>query len=193
MSFVRKTPYLSAVLALILALATGGSAEAARPKSPASVLPSAALRRKLAERHAAAQPRKAASPQQLAARRLRQRRLSLVNEALRQRGSRYVWGGASRGGFDCSGLIRYVFQKKQGITLPHSASAQAMRGKPVPNSELKPGDLLFFSTYRRGISHVGIYIGGGKFVHAANRRRGVRVDPLTGYYARRLRAARRLS
>lgn len=127
-----------------------------------------------------------------AARKASQRRKILVNEALRHRGTRYVWGGASRGGLDCSGLIRYVYKKRFGITLPHSASAQARMGKRIPNRQVKPGDLLFFSTYRRGISHVGIYIGNHKFVHAANRRKGVRVDRLTGYYARRLKMARRL-
>lgn len=128
----------------------------------------------------------------LANRNEHQRRLALVNEALRQRGARYVWGGASRGAFDCSGFTRYLFATKRGITLPHSASAQAQHGAPVPCSQLKPGDLLFFTTYRRGISHVGVYIGNHKFVHAANGRQGVRVDQLTGYYGRRLRAARRM-
>ena len=65
-------------------------------------------------------------------------------------------------------------------------------GIPVRNADLRAGDLLFFTTYRRGISHVGIYLGGGKFVHSANGRTGVRVDKLTGYYGRRLRAARRI-
>lgn len=127
-----------------------------------------------------------------AARKAARKKQVLVNEALRQRGKPYVWGGASRGGFDCSGLIRYVYKKRFGVNLPHSASAQARMGKRVPHRQLKPGDLLFFTTYRRGISHVGIYIGNHKFVHAANRRKGVRVDALTGYYGRRLKMARRL-
>lgn len=117
----------------------------------------------------------------------------LIREALRNRGVRYVWGGASRGGFDCSGLICYVFAKQRGMKLPHSASAQARLGAPVSSENLQPGDLVFFSTYRPGISHVGLYIGGNRFIHAANRRSDVRVDHLTGYYAHRIRAARRLS
>jgi len=117
----------------------------------------------------------------------------LIREALRNRGQPYVWGGASRGGFDCSGLICYIFRKQRGMMLPHSASAQARLGKSVRCEELQPGDLVFFSTYRPGISHVGIYIGDNRFIHGANRRRGVRLDALTGYYARRLRAARRIS
>jgi len=116
----------------------------------------------------------------------------LVREALKHRGTRYRWGGASRGGFDCSGFTRYIFRTQRGIELPHSASAQARLGVRVTNPHLRDGDLLFFQTYRRGISHVGIYLGDGKFVHAANRRSGVRTDTLTGYWARRLKLARRI-
>jgi cell wall-associated NlpC family hydrolase len=119
-------------------------------------------------------------------------RPGLVREALQHRGTPYVWGGASRGGFDCSGFTRYLFLKQRGIQLPHSASAQARMGFPVPNGRLRGGDLLFFSTYRRGISHVGMYLGNGRFIHAANSRKDVRIDSLTGYYARRLKGARRL-
>jgi cell wall-associated NlpC family hydrolase len=118
----------------------------------------------------------------------------LVREALRNRGKPYIWGGASRRGFDCSGFIVYVFAKQRGMKLPHSASAQARLGTPVTRQELQPGDLVFFATYRRSISHVGIYLGDGKFIHAANRRKDTRVDSLDhGYYARRLKAARRLT
>ncbi|MGQ9454805.1 MAG: C40 family peptidase [Armatimonadota bacterium] len=116
----------------------------------------------------------------------------IVRTALAFRGARYRRGGASRGGFDCSGFTRYVFAK-YGITLPHSSAAQAKIGKPVPKSELQPGDLVFFQTYRRGISHVGIYIGNDKFVHASTHRRGVTVDSLnSSYYASRYRGARRV-
>jgi cell wall-associated NlpC family hydrolase len=116
----------------------------------------------------------------------------LVMAALAARGIRYRWGGASRGGFDCSGFTRYLFKELRGVTLPHSASRQARIGEKVPREALKEGDLVFFSTYRRGISHVGIYIGGNRFVHAANRRKDVRVDTLTGYYGRRYKTARRI-
>jgi cell wall-associated NlpC family hydrolase len=115
-----------------------------------------------------------------------------VREALRHRGTRYVWGGASRGGFDCSGFTQYVFRTQRGISLPHSASAQARLGVRVRTPDLRNGDLLFFQTYRRGISHVGIYTGNGTFVHAASRRTGVRTDTLTGYWAQRLKQARRI-
>jgi cell wall-associated NlpC family hydrolase len=117
----------------------------------------------------------------------------LIREALRNRGQPYVWGGASRGGFDCSGFICYIFNKKRGMKLPHSASAQARYGTAVNSQDLQPGDVVFFRTYRRGISHVGMYIGDNRFIHAANSRKDVRIDTLTGYYGNRLKAARRYS
>jgi murein DD-endopeptidase / murein LD-carboxypeptidase len=117
----------------------------------------------------------------------------LIREALRARGTPYVWGGASRGGFDCSGFVLYLFRRQRGIKLPHSASAQSRMGRRVSKEELQPGDLVFFSTYRRGISHVGMYIGENRFIHAASRRSDVRVDSLSGYWGRKLKSARRIS
>lgn len=118
---------------------------------------------------------------------------SIVHTASRFHGVRYRWGGSSRSGFDCSGFTRYVFRHKAGIELPHSASAQFRKGTPVSRSELKPGDLVFFQTYRRGASHVGIYIGNGKFIHASSARGRVRVDSLDeGYYRQRYLGARRV-
>lgn len=116
----------------------------------------------------------------------------LIRTALACRGIRYSRGGTSRGGFDCSGFTRYVFAK-YGIALPHSSAAQARLGTPVSRSEIRAGDLVFFQTYRRGISHVGIYIGDNRFVHAATHGRGVTVDSLgSAYYAPRYRGARRV-
>jgi len=116
----------------------------------------------------------------------------LIREALRQRGKPYIWGGASRRGFDCSGFMVYLFKIKRNIALPHSARGQSLLGKPVSRGSLQAGDLLFFSTYRSGISHVGMYLGENRFIHAANSRKDVRIDSLTGYYANRFRTARRL-
>ena len=117
----------------------------------------------------------------------------LIREALQQRGKPYIWGGSSRRGFDCSGFVCYIFKKMRGMELPHSAMAQSRLGTYVSREELQPGDLVFFSTYRASISHVGIYIGDNRIVHAANTRRDVRIDTLTGYYDKRYRSARRLS
>lgn len=119
-------------------------------------------------------------------------RTKLVRTALAYRGARYRRGGTSRGGFDCSGFTRYVYAK-YGVRLPHSSAAQARLGTRISKSELRQGDLVFFHTYRRGVSHVGIYIGNGNFVHAATYGRGVRVDALnSSYYAKRYVCARRV-
>jgi cell wall-associated NlpC family hydrolase len=118
---------------------------------------------------------------------------SIVRTASRFRGVRYRWGGSSRSGFDCSGFTRFVYRHQAGVELPHSASAQFRRGVPVPRDQLQPGDLVFFQTYRRGASHVGIYIGNGKFIHASSAGRRVQVDSLDeGYYRRRYLGARRV-
>ena len=85
----------------------------------------------------------------------------VVGVAMQYLGTPYVWGGASPGGFDCSGL-RAVRLHQVGVSLPHHAAAQYGYGTPVPISDLQPGDLVFFD----GLGHVGIYIGGGQFVHA---------------------------
>ena len=116
----------------------------------------------------------------------------VVKVAYAYRGTRYRYGGTSRGGFDCSGFTRHVYEKN-GVRLPHSSRAQAGVGAPVSRGQLKEGDLVFFHTTRRGISHVGIYAGGGKFIHASSHGRGVRVDSLSdGYYNRRFVRARRV-
>jgi cell wall-associated NlpC family hydrolase len=89
----------------------------------------------------------------------------------------YVWGGASPSGFDCSGLVMYVYAQV-GISLPHSAAAQFSAGTPISYSELAPGDLVFFGG--GGISHVGIYIGGGSMIHAPYPGTTVQVAPVSG-------------
>ena len=123
----------------------------------------------------------------------RSRKRDLVRTALAYRGSRYRHGGSSSRGFDCSGFVKFVYGTK-GIKLPHDSRALFKHGKPVASSDLQPGDVLFFAnTYRRGISHVGIYIGDGKFIHASTHRRGVRVDNLNAeYYRRHYVCARRI-
>jgi cell wall-associated NlpC family hydrolase len=115
-----------------------------------------------------------------------------IRVAMALQGIRYRSAGTSRGGFDCSGFTRYVYSKC-GVSLPHSSAAQASIGRPIKRSQLKAGDLVFFHTYRRGVSHVGIYIGNNKFVHASNHGRGVTTDSLgSAYYAPRYVCARRI-
>ena len=117
-----------------------------------------------------------------------------ARKALSFRGVPYRFGGRSRNGVDCSGLIQTVW-KQYGAYLPRTSVAQYKSGAAVPKPQMKPGDLVFFkNTYKRGISHVGIYVGEGKFVHAANKRKGVIVTALSEpYWANRWAGARRVS
>jgi cell wall-associated NlpC family hydrolase len=95
-------------------------------------------------------------------------------------------------GMDCSGLVARVL-KAHGIKAPHNAASLYHLGVPVPSGKLRPGDLVFFHTTRRGISHVGIYMGKGQFVHASSGGGCVEVDRMDeGYYHRRFVGARRL-
>lgn len=118
----------------------------------------------------------------------------LVRTAYAYRGTPYRWGGASRGGFDCSGFTSYLYRQR-GLSLPHSARAQFGMGHHVDKGGMKAGDLVFFHTVTPGISHVGMYVGNGRFVHASSRRSGgVRVDNIdSGYYSKAFRGARRFS
>ncbi|MDR7414924.1 MAG: LysM peptidoglycan-binding domain-containing protein [Armatimonadota bacterium] len=103
----------------------------------------------------------------------------------------YRWGGTGAGGFDCSGFVYAMFQRF-GIPLPRTSFEMFGVGRPVSLSELEPGDLVFFTTYRPGPSHVGIYLGGGSFIHASSAGGRVRVDSLQdGYYRARFVGARR--
>ncbi|WP_245676756.1 C40 family peptidase [Bacillus solimangrovi] len=91
---------------------------------------------------------------------------NLIEISNKYKGVPYSWGGTTPNGFDCSGYTQYVF-KKAGITLPRTSDQQYNIGTPVSKSNLEKGDLVFFSTYRSGPSHNGIYIGDGKFIHSS--------------------------
>jgi peptidoglycan DL-endopeptidase CwlO len=101
-------------------------------------------------------------------------RATVVQAALTQVGSPYVWGGAAPGGFDCSGLVMWAFQQA-GISLPHSSQALAQGGQPVSLSDLQPGDVL---TFYSDASHTGIYVGDGMIVHSSTYGQPVRVVPM---------------
>ncbi|WP_438348261.1 C40 family peptidase [Paenibacillus sp. FA6] len=106
-------------------------------------------------------------------------------------GVSYKTGGTSTNGFDCSGFTRYVFTKL-GITLPRQSSAQFKTGTAVSRNEMRPGDLVFFNTSGKGVSHVGVFVGSGKFAHASTSR-GVIISSLNeSYYAKRYVGAKRV-
>ena len=105
----------------------------------------------------------------------------IVATAKNYLGVPYVWGGTSPSGFDCSGLVYYVF-RQHGISLNRTAATQYQHGSYVSKANLQPGDLVFFqNTYKSGISHVGIYIGSGQFIHASSSQ-GVTVSYLSNSY-----------
>jgi hypothetical protein len=106
-------------------------------------------------------------------------RRKVVRYAEKFIGVRYVYGGSTpSSGFDCSGLVRYVYQHF-GISLPHSSWGDMVRGKRVARNHLLPGDVLFFD----GGGHVGIYIGNGRFIHAPHTGTVVRLQTLAGWYS----------
>lgn len=104
----------------------------------------------------------------------------------------YRWGGRGPvSGFDCSGLVVHVFREAAGLDLNGNAAALSRQSRPVQTGALQAGDLLFFNTLGQPNSHVGVYVGQGKFVHAANERSGVRMDRLSDrYYATRFEGAK---
>lgn len=106
---------------------------------------------------------------------------SISSTALSLRGAPYRNGGVDPGGFDCSGLVKYVFEQ-HGVAMPREARQQFKLGKPVDTSSLEPGDLVFFTTVAPGPSHVGILVGGDQFVHAPTTNGVVRVESLSSQY-----------
>jgi cell wall-associated NlpC family hydrolase len=126
---------------------------------------------------------------------VRDKASGLVISAMNFLGVRYRWGGDSvEEGFDCSGFTRHVFDRSIGLLLPRRAEEQARDPnlKAVGRDELKPGDLVFFHTLKRAFSHVGIYIGEGKFIHAPRTGAEIRIEDMRqSYWARRFSGARR--
>lgn len=106
----------------------------------------------------------------------------------------YQFGGANpEAGLDCSGMVRFIYKQAAGVELPHSAAALAQRARPVGHAELQAGDLVFFNTQGYPFSHVGIYLGDNKFVHAPSSRGKVRVESLDSpYFAQRFQGGRTL-
>jgi len=126
---------------------------------------------------------------------VRDRASDLVVNAMGFLGVPYRRGGNSADtGFDCSGFVRAMYEQTIGLVLPRRANEQAAATAAIDKTELQPGDLVFFNTMRRAFSHVGIYVGGGKFIHAPKPGAKVRVEDMSGsYWARRFDGARRVT
>ncbi|MBP1994955.1 C40 family peptidase [Paenibacillus eucommiae] len=106
-------------------------------------------------------------------------------------GIKYKWAGTTKSGFDCSGFTSYVFDQL-GFNLPHSSKAQSQEGDKVAKSELRAGDLVFFDTGGSGISHVGIYLGDGVFIHSSTDDGVIKSKLSESYYAKRYITASRI-
>jgi hypothetical protein len=119
---------------------------------------------------------------------------TLVIGALGFLGVPYRRGGNNaETGFDCSGFVRAIYQQTAGLLLPRRAAEQAAATETIDKAELKPGDLVFFNTMRRAFSHVGIYVGNGKFIHAPKPGGEVRVEDMgASYWIKRFDGARRV-
>lgn len=183
------TKYKSLYLALFLSLLQGCGSAPHRPApgtaaEPAQAAPAGSYKRAEAQR--------AAPP--LAVRSARLDKGEGVLLALLALGVDYRSGGHSREtGFDCSGLVAHVYESAFDIRLPRVAHAQAQYGSAIEVSQLEAGDLLFYNTLGQPNSHVGIYIGDGRFVHAPKAGAQVRVEHLrTSYWAKRFNGARRV-
>ncbi len=119
---------------------------------------------------------------------------SLINNAMQLIGVRYRWGEKVQTGFDASAFVKYVFKDNLGFLFPAKAGEMSKVGLQISRDNLKPGDLVFFNTLQRENSHVGIYVGENKFIHAPARGSGVRVDDMTTvYWDKRFDGARRVN
>ena len=118
----------------------------------------------------------------------------MLFHALAAAGVDYRPGGKSyQTGFDCSGLVAFVYREAHGLALPHNTQAQSRLGETVDRSDLQPGDLVFFNTQRKPFSHVGIYLGEDRFIHAPKEGAMVRTENLrVRYWATRYDGARRI-
>lgn len=127
--------------------------------------------------------------------RMEARASELVVSAMGFLGVPYRRGGTNAdSGFDCSGFVRAMYEQTAGLLLPRKAEQQAAATQKIERNELQPGDLVFFNTMRRAFSHVGIYVGDGKFIHSPKPGAEVRVEDMgVSYWARRFDGARRVT
>jgi cell wall-associated NlpC family hydrolase len=123
------------------------------------------------------------------------KRQDVVIQSMAMLDRNYTYGGKKlHTGFDCSGLVSFVYKQSAGVALQGSAADMAKRTRPIDAQSAQPGDLVFFNTLGTPSSHVGIYIGSGKFIHAANERTGVRQERLdNSYWSKRFEGFRTLN
>ena len=166
---------------------------AAQPATPRQAPAHDAVTRFLTERGLLSSAEQGGSSRLLAS--VRDKASDLVLSAMNFLGVRYTRGGNSvENGFDCSGFTRHIFEMSVGLVLPRRADEQAKDSSllSIRQDELKPGDLVFFNTMKRTFSHVGIYVGEGKFIHAPRTGSAVRVEDMRdAYWAKRFTGARR--
>jgi len=121
---------------------------------------------------------------------------NIIKVAKKYKGKRYIWGGTTPKGFDCSGYAQYIC-KKNGLKIPRNSRIQAKFGKYIKRKDLKVGDLVFFDTSKRKkgyVNHVGIYIGNDKFIHASSAKKKVVVTSLKGtFHGKRFKWGRRIA
>lgn len=165
---VFKTAFISFFLCLA---STAWAQEATDPGTPAGEQPASTLQ----TRHASGVS-------------------DMLGYALKLIGVNYKYGGTQPStGFDCSGYVSHVFRQVAGLSLPHNALAISRQGRQISVDELQPGDLVFFNTLRRSFSHVGIYLGDNRFVHAPSSGGGVEVVSMQDqYWVKRFNGARRV-
>ena len=176
-------------MVVVLAFGLGSGPAAAAPQAPAAPGASADddLGRLLADRGLIATLGQAGLA-------VRQQTSELVLNAMGFLGVPYRRGGSTvETGFDCSGFVRAIYEQTAGLVLPRRAKEQAAATQVIDRKDLKPGDLVFFNTMRKAFSHVGIYVGDGKFIHAPKPGAEVRVEDMAGsYWAKRFDGARRV-
>jgi len=163
--------------------------QAVIPSNPASLIESAASADKVANQEADSDASDAVEVQDVT-----DLRKALIAAAMNLRNIRYVRGGQTpTTGFDCSGFVRYVFEHAIGVQLPRNSASQFMAGSKIKRADMKPGDLVFFHTRgRRHITHVGIYISEGRFIHSPATGKSVEISSLdSGYWAKRFAGAKR--
>ncbi|MDO9094579.1 MAG: C40 family peptidase [Rubrivivax sp.] len=185
---------LAALCAVFVGLSTSVHAEPAQTKeAPAETVPGDAVLQLLQDRGLL--PTAQRLDDHMLVQQVRDTASDLVMQAMHFLGVPYRRGGnTAEQGFDCSGFTRHVFENSIGLMLPRRADQQAESSKlqAVKREQLRPGDLVFFNTMRRAFSHVGIYIGEGKFIHAPRTGGEVRVEDMRqAYWTKRFNGARR--